>query len=260
MADAVAYGTAQRAQVAGLTIAGKTGSARQRGVVRRFHPDARHRGAGAGSLRRRGCGARRRPHSRSARMRAPLAVFWRSAACAALHGAPGTLKVRLKPGVSGATIEMPLEKYVAAVLAGESSTFSSDEAMKAMAVAARTLRRALPHAPRQAGLRPLRHHALPAARARTGHRRACNRSPNRPTGELLWYEGKPAYACLLAQLRRHDGGFARPCGTVCTCPSCAPTPTLTASVPRRADGSGAWMPETHRGGTEARQPAGARRL
>ena len=43
--------------------------------------------------------------------------------CAALaFAAPGTLKVRLK----SATVEMPLDEYVAAVLAGECSTFRSD--------------------------------------------------------------------------------------------------------------------------------------
>ncbi len=36
------------------------------------------------------------------------------------------------------TLKMPLEEYVAAVLQGESATFNSDEALKAMAVAART--------------------------------------------------------------------------------------------------------------------------
>ncbi len=58
--------------------------------------------------------------------------------CGALSAAPVTLRVRLKPSVDNSTIEMPLEKYVAAALAGESSVFRSDEAMKAMAVAART--------------------------------------------------------------------------------------------------------------------------
>ena len=48
--------------------------------------------------------------------------------------APATLKVRVKSAI----IEMPVEQYVAAVLAGECSTFRSDEAIKAMAVAARS--------------------------------------------------------------------------------------------------------------------------
>ena len=51
-----------------------------------------------------------------------------------LGAAPATLKVRVK----GATIEMALEQYVAAVVAGEAGTFRSDEGIKAMAVAARS--------------------------------------------------------------------------------------------------------------------------
>jgi len=52
--------------------------------------------------------------------------------------APQPLKVRPQPGVNSTTIELPLEKYVAAVLAGEASVLESDEALKALAVAART--------------------------------------------------------------------------------------------------------------------------
>ena len=44
------------------------------------------------------------------------------------------VKVRL----ANRTVEMPIERYVAAALAGESSVFRSSEALKAMAVAART--------------------------------------------------------------------------------------------------------------------------
>jgi stage II sporulation protein D len=49
-----------------------------------------------------------------------------------------TYKIRLTSGEGGRVVELPAEKYVAAVLAGESSTFRSREALKAMAVAART--------------------------------------------------------------------------------------------------------------------------
>ena len=56
--------------------------------------------------------------------------------CGSLGAAPVMLKIRIKPSVANSTIEIPLEKYVAAVLAGECSTFRSGEAMKAMAVAA----------------------------------------------------------------------------------------------------------------------------
>ena len=111
--------------------------------------------------------------------------------CATLAAAaPGTLKVRVK----SATVEMPLEQYVAAVLAGECSTFRSDEGVKAMAVAARSY---------ALNLRG-RHKAEGYDLCATTH---CQRlDPDAVTprltalaaltaGELLWFEGKPAFAC-----------------------------------------------------------------
>lgn len=50
----------------------------------------------------------------------------------------GELTIEPRDGVLLLTLKMPLEDYVAAVLAGESAGFKSDEALKAMAVAART--------------------------------------------------------------------------------------------------------------------------
>jgi stage II sporulation protein D len=49
-----------------------------------------------------------------------------------------TLRVRLKPAVDATVVEMPLEKYVAAVVAGEAGELTSLEALQAMAVAARS--------------------------------------------------------------------------------------------------------------------------
>jgi stage II sporulation protein D len=119
--------------------------------------------------------------------------------------APGTLKVRVK----GATIEMGLDQYVAAVLAGECSTFHSDEAIKAMAVAARSY--ALNLRGRHAGqgydlcatthcqrLEPgLVTSRLASLAAQTA-------------GELLWFEGKPAFACY----SRRCGGSTEDAGAV----------------------------------------------
>ncbi len=48
------------------------------------------------------------------------------------------VRVRLTKPDGDKVVTMPLDKYVAAVLAGESSIFRSDEALKAMSVAART--------------------------------------------------------------------------------------------------------------------------
>ena len=58
--------------------------------------------------------------------------------CATAGTAATTLTIRLKPSVDSTTIEMPLEDYVAAVVAGEAGALSSLEALRAMAVAART--------------------------------------------------------------------------------------------------------------------------
>ena len=112
------------------------------------------------------------------------------------------LKVRPQPAVDRTTIELPLEKYVAAVLAGEGSVLRSDEALKALAVAARTFgvygrgRHAqegydlcgTTHCQRVdlAGVTP-RMEAVAAATA----------------GELLWSAGKPAFAV-----------YSRDCGGV----------------------------------------------
>jgi stage II sporulation protein D len=119
----------------------------------------------------------------------------------AIHGQT-VLQVRPQPGVNGTTIDMPLEKYVAAVLAGEGSVLRSDEALKALAVAARTFgvygrgRHAsegydlcgTTHCQRVdfAGVTP----RMEAAAAATA-------------GELLWSAGKPAFAV-----------YSRDCGGV----------------------------------------------
>jgi stage II sporulation protein D len=92
----------------------------------------------------------------------------------------------------GETLDWPLEHYVAGVLAGESSVFQSAEALKAMAVAART------YAVRMRG----RHAAEGYDFCTTTH---CQRVDAaaitarlegvaaETAGELLWYQGKPAF-------------------------------------------------------------------
>jgi len=104
--------------------------------------------------------------------------------------APGTLKVRVK----SATVEMALEPYVAAVLAGECSTFRSDDGIKAMAVAARSY---------ALNLRG-RHAAEGYDLCATTHCQRLDPAAVTPrlaslaaqtAGEVLWFEGKPAFAC-----------------------------------------------------------------
>jgi stage II sporulation protein D len=136
-----------------------------------------------------GCGPGGPPHHPCS-CHWPVRLFLALLLCPALTAAPATLKVRVK----SATIEMALDQYVAAVLAGESSTFRSDEGIKAMAVAARSY---------ALNLRG-RHAAEGYDLCATTH---CQRlDPDAVTprlaslaaqtsGELLWFEGKPAFAC-----------------------------------------------------------------
>ena len=98
----------------------------------------------------------------------------------------------MKVRVGTATLEVPLERYTAAVLAGESSVFQSSEALKAMAVAART------YAVRLRG----RHAAEGFDFCNTTHCQRVDLDGITPrlesiaaetAGELLWYRGKPAF-------------------------------------------------------------------
>jgi stage II sporulation protein D len=145
------------------------------------------------------------------------------------------LKVRPQPSVNRTTIDLPLEKYVAAVLAGEGSVLRSDEALKAMAVAARTFgvygrgRHAregydlcgTTHCQRidLAGVTP----RMEAAAAATA-------------GELLWSAGKPAFTV-----------YSRDCGGVTEDVS-AVWPEISATYLRRQTdpycvraGTGEWQ-------------------
>jgi stage II sporulation protein D len=106
------------------------------------------------------------------------------------------------------TASMPMDEYVASVLAGETGNFKSDEALKAMAVAARTYamhfgsRHALEgfdlcdttHCQdvRLAGINP---HLLQIAQS--------------TAGEVLWFEGEPAAAYYHANCggTTEDGRF-----------------------------------------------------
>ncbi len=102
-------------------------------------------------------------------------------------------KVRLTNSEDNKIVEVPAERYVAGVLAGESSTFRTDEALKAMAVSART------YAARLRG----RHAAEGYDFCATTH---CQRfdpqgitarlqpAADSTAGELLWFQGEPALA------------------------------------------------------------------
>jgi len=112
------------------------------------------------------------------------------------------LKVRPQPAVNRTTIDLPLEKYVAAVLAGEASVLRSDEALKAMAVAARTfgVYGRGRHAPEGYDLCGTTHCQRVDLAAVTPRLEAAAAAT---AGELLWSEGKPAFAV-----------YSRDCGGV----------------------------------------------
>lgn len=106
--------------------------------------------------------------------------------------APPMVKVRLRIATGERIAELPLERYVAAALAGESSVFQSGEALKAMAVAART------YAVRMRG----RHSAEGFDLCDTTHCQRLDLGAVTPrlekatadtAGELLWFQGKPAF-------------------------------------------------------------------
>jgi stage II sporulation protein D len=130
-------------------------------------------------------------------------------------------------------VEVPAEKYVAAVLAGESSVFSSDEALKAMAVAART------YAARLRG----RHAAEGFDFCTTTHCQRADlasvtarttKAALQTTGELLWFEGKPAYAVY----SRSCGGITEDARVIWRDME-APSPYLTAHADPYCNRSGA---------------------
>jgi stage II sporulation protein D len=98
----------------------------------------------------------------------------------------------LKVRVGTAVLDLPLERYVAGVLAGESSVFRSDAALRAMAVAART------YAIHLRG----RHSAEGYDFCATTHCQRVDMDAVTPrltsiaeetAGELIWFEGKPAF-------------------------------------------------------------------
>lgn len=134
-----------------------------------------------------------------------------------------TYKIRLTANDGNRVIEVPAEQYVAGVLAGESSTFQSDEALKAMAVAART------YAARLHG----RHASEGFDFCATTHcqRFELRNIPARLTkaaaateGELLWYDGRPAYAV-----------YTRDCGGMIESVASVWPDIQTAYLPAHAD-------------------------
>jgi stage II sporulation protein D len=110
---------------------------------------------------------------------------------------------------NGDIVDLPLERYVTQVVAGESSVFQSVEALKAMAVTARTW------AVRMRG----RHSAEGYDFCATTHCQRLETAPAVPriekaaaetAGELMWFEGKPAFT----PYTRDCGGRSEDAGAV----------------------------------------------
>jgi len=180
---ATEYGTGQLARLEGLKVAGKTGSSASghawfAGWAPADHPaivlvvflEQGRGGAGAAPVAR--------------------AIF-EAYARAKTGAGPRARQVTVR--IEQQTLRLPLEEYVAAVLAGECATFTSEEALQAMAVTARTW------AARHRG----RHRAEGFDFCDTTHcqylrldgRSARLRAAVEATeGELLWYQGAPAAA------------------------------------------------------------------
>jgi stage II sporulation protein D len=177
--DAVQYGTAQLAAVSGVKVAGKTGSAVAASGARiawfaGFIPSRAPEVVVVAMVAGRSGG------SDAAPVAARMLASYRAARPAA------------GPTVRLPRQEVPLERYVAGVLAGEASVMQSGEALKAMAIAART------YAVRLRG----RHEAEGYDFCTTTHCQRVELDGVTPrleaaaaatAGELLWFEGKPAF-------------------------------------------------------------------
>lgn len=103
----------------------------------------------------------------------------------------GELRIESRDGFLLLTLSMPLERYVAAVLQGESAGFKSGEALKAMAVAARTYAVHFDSRHRSEGFDFC--DTTHCQDVRLGNESARVTAAVAATeGELLWYAGRPA--------------------------------------------------------------------
>ena len=110
-------------------------------------------------------------------------------------------RVSRRNGKALITICLPREEYVASVLAGESSVFRSEEALKAMAVAARTYAHRFRgrHSKEGFDFCDTTHCQDLRLAARTDR---LSRAAEATEGEMLWFEGAPA----ATYYHRHCGG------------------------------------------------------
>ena len=227
MEEAVEYGTARLASVAAAQIAGKTGTMNGSAVFMGYAPAKKpryivliHLDSGSG-------GGDAAPYA--AKIFADLfttpaqvfdsqsvsvRLFWQSSpsqlnlkpgrypagteivANTSRMAAPGPLTVDLRDGQYLLTVQVPLENYVAAVLAGEAESFQHAASLEAMAIAARTYATHF----RQ---RNLRRHAEEGfdfcdtthcqdARFTAVERKELREAVENTSGQLVWFNGQPA--------------------------------------------------------------------
>jgi stage II sporulation protein D len=105
--------------------------------------------------------------------------------------ARGEWRIRSRDGLLLLTLTMPLEEYVSAVLQGEGTVLKSDEALKAMAVAARTYALHFGSRHRAGGFDFC--DTTHCQDLRLGNESARVRAAVTATeGAVLWFEGRPA--------------------------------------------------------------------
>lgn len=185
MEGAVEYGTAQLAAVKDVRVAGKTGTAAGHGWFAGWMPAEEPKYVVAVSV----------PQGRGGDAAQIASKVFQSLRASG----PSGLRVRVyKRGV----VTIPIEAYVEGVLAGESSTFQSMEALQAMAVAARTFGIYGRGRHKAEGFdvcdtthcQDLRPDVKPGARI--------HKAVAATEGELLWHQGRP----IAAFYHRHCGG------------------------------------------------------
>mgnify|MGYP001582306145 CR=1 FL=1 len=199
---ATAYGSGQLARPPGLTVAGKTGTSasRDRGWTHAWF--AGYAPAAAPEIVVVVFLEQGRGGADAAPVAGAIFAEWGESRTARRDRREVTVRLHwLTPSPDAKVVCLPLEEYVAAVLAGESSVFASEEAQKAMAVAARTyaVRHLGRHRAEGFDFCDTTHCQDLRLAALTDRLRAATEATE---GELLWYEGSPA----LTYYHRHCAG------------------------------------------------------
>ena len=144
------------------------------------------------------------------------------------------LVLTYKVAVGSHVVELPAERYVAGAVAGESSVFRNEEALKAMAVAARTYAARLRGRHAQEGYdfcatTHCQRLDLSAITQRVRDAAAATQ------GELLWFEGKPAFSVYSRNCGGRTGtwpDFSAPYLRVQKDPYCKSDPWRWTATPR----------------------------